>query len=102
MCKFIFVCYTTNLTRSPCSPADSETHFKVVVVSGQFESLRPLQRHRMVNTILASELQNSVHALSIVAMAPQQWDEKAAIPPSPPCLGGDGSLPSKKSSKESS
>jgi stress-induced morphogen len=83
-------------------PANSETHFKVVIVSEAFatELKTPLQRHRKVNAILADELEGPVHALSIVAKTPQQWktmQEKdgAAIDPSPSCRGGDGSLPPK-------
>jgi BolA-like protein 1 len=79
-------------------PKNSETHFKVLVVSSQFEGMSLVQRHRQVNEALAHELQNGVHALSIVAKTPQQWNDmqnqgKAAIDPSPKCRGGDGSLP---------
>lgn len=97
-------------------PKGSETHFKVIVVSDKFNDL-PLikvhfchylmcpklqvqricikyiifQRHRLVNNILAEELQNGVHALSIVAKTPSQWqnsDQK--IESSPNCMGGFG------------
>uniref|UniRef100_A0A7S1D7D2 BolA-like protein n=1 Tax=Cyclophora tenuis TaxID=216820 RepID=A0A7S1D7D2_CYCTE len=79
-------------------PANSETHFKVFVVSDTFnEHKTPLQRHRLVNKILREELEGPVHALSIVAKTPQQWDtmkEKGEnVGASPSCRGGDGSLP---------
>jgi BolA protein len=80
------------------SPAHSETHFKVVVVSEEFTKVKtPLQRHRMVNSILESELEGPVHALSIVAKTPKQWEsmQDKTIEPSPSCRGGDGSLPPK-------
>jgi BolA-like protein len=57
-----------------------------------------LGRHRLVNTILADELQGPIHALSIVAKTPEQWSQQGnltAIEPSPACRGGDGSLPPK-------
>jgi stress-induced morphogen len=77
-------------------PKNSETHFKVVVVSEEFEKTKsPLQRHRLVNGILADELDGPVHALSIVAKSPAQWEKSNSIPASPSCMGGDGSLPSK-------
>lgn len=82
-------------------PANSETHFKVVIVSEAFaaELKTPLQRHRKVNAILAEELEGPVHALSIVAKTPTQWksmqEKKVVIDPSPSCRGGDGSLPPK-------
>lgn len=83
-------------------PKNSETHFKVVVVSTKFDKIRmPLQRHRLVNGTLQAELDGPVHALSIVAKSPAQWDASSGvIPPSPNCQGGDGSLPSKKSVME--
>ncbi len=45
----------------------NETHFKVVVVSNEFETMKPLERHRAINELLSEELQTGVHALSIVA-----------------------------------
>ena len=78
------------------SPKDSETHFKVVVVSTQFDSVKsPLQRHRLVNGALSEELDGPVHALSIIAKSPAQWEKSQSVPPSPNCQGGDGSLPKK-------
>lgn len=78
------------------SPKNSETHFKVVVVSPQFESVKsPIQRHRLINNTLSQELEGPVHALSIVAKSPSQWENNSLIPPSPSCKGGDGSLPKK-------
>ncbi|CAN0063440.1 unnamed protein product [Phaeothamnion confervicola] len=67
----------------------SESHFKVVVVSEQFEGKRLLDRHRMVNTLLAEELREAIHALSIQSKTPSQWEaEGGAVTPSPPCMGG--------------
>ena len=76
------------------------------MVSSKFDSCeRPLARHRLVNQCLAEELSDdggAVHALSITAYTPGQWEEvkrKAggtfAPEPSPKCQGGDGSLPRK-------
>jgi stress-induced morphogen len=53
-----------------------ETHFKVVVVSDDFEGKMLIDRHRLVNDILDEELQNGVHALSIEAKTPAQWEMK--------------------------
>lgn len=67
----------------------SETHFKVLVVSPAFESQPLVQRHRTVNGVLADELKNGVHALSIRALTPAQWEaDGGAGFRSPPCLGG--------------
>lgn len=72
-------------------PKGSETHFKVVIVSDKFSGKKLIDRHRDVNSVLTEELQGSVHALSIQAKTPEQWeksDQKVAN--TPPCLGGSG------------
>ncbi|XP_032829684.1 bolA-like protein 1 [Petromyzon marinus] len=70
-------------------PRGSETHFKVVVVSAQFEGVSLLARHRLVNEALRDELVGCVHALSIQARTPEQWGSSGGrVDPSPPCLGG--------------
>ncbi|EEB19328.1 conserved hypothetical protein [Pediculus humanus corporis] len=71
-------------------PKGSETHFKIVLVSDKFENMTLLQRHRLVNSTLEYELQNGVHALSIVAKTPSQWNPEENTAPSPKCLGGFG------------
>ena len=68
----------------------SETHFKVVVVAPAFESLGLLQRHRRVNELLASELAAGLHALSIHALSPSQWEAGGHDLSSPACRGGMG------------
>jgi BolA protein len=47
-----------------------ETHYSVHIVSQAFAGKSRLDRHRMVNTTLAHELQGGVHALAIRAAAP--------------------------------
>lgn len=47
-----------------------ETHFKVEVVSRAFVGKSRLDRHRLINGLLAEELKDHVHALAIVARAP--------------------------------
>lgn len=70
-------------------PKDSETHFKVIVVSDLFADKPLLMRHRLVNNTLKEELASGVHALSIQAKTPQQWESSnQEIPKSPPCMGG--------------
>ena len=73
-------------------PAGSESHFKVVVVSEGFAGQTLVARHRAVNRALATQLDGPVHALSIIALTPEQWAERGGeIPASPPCLGGSKS-----------
>ena len=47
-------------------------HFRVKVVSGLFEGLRPLQRHRLVYDAVAELMKTDVHALSIDARTPEE------------------------------
>ena len=71
-------------------PPGSESHFRVTVVSVKFDGSSLVQRHQMINEVLKEELAGEVHALSINAKTPEQWDSSAGlIQPSPPCLGGN-------------
>lgn len=54
------------------SRGESETHFNVRVVSQEFEGRSLVKRHRLVYSLLQNELQNGLHALSIVAMTPAE------------------------------
>ena len=47
-----------------------ETHFRVTIVAEAFRGKNRLERHRMINAILAAELAGGVHALAIHASAP--------------------------------
>lgn len=69
-------------------PRDSETHFKVVIASAVFDGKNPVARHREVYRILDAELKGGVHALSVQAFSPSEWERNSAAHPSPPCLGG--------------
>uniref|UniRef100_A0A8C3NC67 Uncharacterized protein n=1 Tax=Geospiza parvula TaxID=87175 RepID=A0A8C3NC67_GEOPR len=54
-------------------PPGAETHFGVLVVSGLFAGLSPLQRHRLVHEALRAELAGPLHALQVTARTPEQW-----------------------------
>ncbi len=70
-------------------PPDSESHFKLVIVSQRFAGETRVRRHQAVNRILADELAADIHALSLQTLTPDEWRAKGgAIPDSPPCLGG--------------
>jgi BolA protein len=47
-----------------------ETHYSVYIVSQAFRGKSRIERHRMVNATLTSELEAGVHALAIRAAAP--------------------------------
>ena len=70
-------------------PIGSETHFKVVLVSPQFDGQRLLSRHRAVNTVLKEELENHIHALALHTFTGQEWDRLYGhVRKSPNCMGG--------------
>lgn len=70
-------------------PANSETHFKVVIVSNAFTEQSLIQRHRSMNKLLAEQLAGPVHALSLHTHTEQEWlDKGGVVPDSPPCRGG--------------
>jgi BolA protein len=52
--------------------AAGESHFRVVIVSGEFRGKSRLDRHRLVNAVLADELRGPVHALAIRALTPEE------------------------------
>jgi len=70
-------------------PPNSETHFKVTIVCDEFEGVRLIMRHRLINELLAEEIAGPVHALALHTYTPTQWAEKnQSSPESAKCLGG--------------
>lgn len=49
-----------------------ETHFKIEIISETFTGKSRLDRHRLVNGLLAEELAGPVHALQLVALTPEE------------------------------
>ena len=47
-----------------------ETHFRVTIIADAFRGKSRIERHRMINALLAAELVGGVHALAIHASAP--------------------------------
>lgn len=68
----------------------SETHFKVIVVSDRFEGRSLIERQRMVYEALSEELKGGVHALSMKALTPAQFQAAGGQVSleSPRCRGG--------------
>jgi BolA protein len=70
-------------------PANSETHFKVTLVSSAFAGQGRVKRHQALYGLLADELSGGVHALALHLFTPAEWAESGqASPESPNCLGG--------------
>ncbi|UTF61416.1 BolA family transcriptional regulator [Gilvimarinus sp. DA14] len=70
-------------------PPNSETHFKITLVSEAFVGKRQVQRHQAVYGALREQMAGPVHALALHTYAPEEW-QGAQVPDSPNCLGGGG------------
>jgi len=66
----------------------TDSHFKVTIVSSEFEGVGLVKRHQRVYQILSEQLAGPIHALAIHAYTPEQWKLKAQAPSSPNCMGG--------------
>ncbi|MBI3445333.1 MAG: BolA family transcriptional regulator [Magnetospirillum sp.] len=51
---------------------DGESHFTIEVVSEAFAGKSRVDRHRMVNALLAEELAGRVHAMALVTLTPDE------------------------------
>ena len=70
-------------------PENSETHFKVTLVTNQFVGQRMVGRHQSVYKVLVDELNGPVHALALHTHSLVEWQNKGKfVPDSPNCLGG--------------
>lgn len=52
-------------------------HFEALVIASEFEGKRPLARHQLVYQCLGALVGNEIHALSIRALTPQEWQAEA-------------------------
>ncbi|ABC21009.1 transcriptional regulator BolA [Rhodospirillum rubrum F11] len=49
-----------------------ETHFSLDIVSARFSGMSRLERQRLVNALVAEELRERVHALSLRCRSPEE------------------------------
>ncbi len=61
---------------------DGESHFSIEVVAHAFAGKSQVERHRLVNALLAEELAGRVHAMALRTLTPEE-----ANPPPPPPAG---------------
>lgn len=77
-------------------PASMEKHFRLVIVSDDFADMSRVDRHRKVNELFTQEFKDGLHALSIQAFTPAEWQKRGAQGnASPDCLGGSKNDPHK-------
>ena len=65
-------------------PEGSESHFKIVVVTNDFNNLSIIKRHKLIYKTLDS-LMNKIHALSIHAFNEEEFKSNPVILDSPEC-----------------
>ncbi|KUJ71705.1 BolA family transcriptional regulator [Thiomicrospira sp. WB1] len=64
-----------------------ESHFKLTLVSAEFNGQSRVKRHQAVYKALAS-LMPQFHALALHTYTPEEWTQRGQAPDSPPCQGG--------------
>jgi BolA protein len=85
-----FLLTVENESHMHAVPPNSETHFKVTVVTSMFDGQRLLARHRLVNQAVADELAGPVHALALHTYTLAEWEKKHGhVPDSPNCMGAN-------------
>ena len=65
-------------------PEGSESHFKIVAVSDDFNNLSSIQRHKLIYKSL-DHLMNKIHALSIHTFNETEFKSNPIILDSPEC-----------------
>ena len=55
--------------------SNDNTHFEAIIVSDAFSGKRPIARHQMVYQCLGSLMGNEIHAMSIRAHTPDEWQK---------------------------
>lgn len=53
------------------------SHFEALVVASEFEGKRSIARHQLVYKSLGELVGNEIHALSIRAFTPEEWQAQA-------------------------
>jgi len=65
-------------------PPNSESHFKLVIVSNDFSDLSRVKRHQNIYSAL-NRVMKKVHALSIQAFTIEEYNKNPVILSSPDC-----------------
>lgn len=70
-------------------PEGAESHFRAVIVSAAFAGVSRIERQRQVLAAIDYELKNGVHAFTMRALTPEEWQAgQGAGFQSPACMGG--------------
>ena len=61
--------------------SDDNTHFQAVVVSDAFAGKSRIARHQLIYGTLGSLMGNEIHAMSIRAHTPDEWQQISSASP---------------------
>jgi acid stress-induced BolA-like protein IbaG/YrbA len=53
--------------------SEDNTHYAALVISAEFAGQRPIARHQLVYRCLGALMGNEIHAMSIRAHTPEEW-----------------------------
>ena len=67
---------------------NSETHFRLMIVSEAFEGLSRVKRHQLVYKAANLMLKQGIHALAMQCFTEPEWADSPEQLKSPPCKGG--------------
>jgi acid stress-induced BolA-like protein IbaG/YrbA len=56
--------------------SDDNTHFASQIVAAQFAGLKPIARHQLVYQALGALMGREIHALSIEALTPDEYQKR--------------------------
>jgi len=67
-------------------PENSESHFRVLIVSDKFSKLSLIKRHQMVYQAVQEQIKEKIHAFSQQTLTPEEFKARGGIlNSSPPC-----------------
>ena len=70
-------------------PENSETHFKVTIVTEGFAGKTKVARHQSIYALTRHLMEQGLHALALHTYLPTEWqDLNTNSPESPNCMGG--------------
>jgi len=55
--------------------SDDDTHFEAVIEVREFAGKRSIARHQLVYAALGERMGREIHALSIKAYSPEEWQQ---------------------------
>lgn len=85
-CEFLEV---VNESHQHNVPENSETHFKVTIVSNDFTGKTKVRRHQSVYALTQDMMAKGLHALALHLFDSSEWQSlNQHSPKSPNCMGG--------------